>query len=115
MGKYRWLQLPFGLLVSSDIFMKRLDAVIKMIPGVRSIADNVLAKGNDETSHDVAVLSLLKTTRCNNHRFNPNRIKFKTKECKFFQKLLTPEGMSINQKKVDALKKMNEAKSKKKL
>ena len=49
-GKYRWLQLPFGLLmVSSDIFQERLAAVIKMVPGVTGIEDDVLAEGNNKT------------------------------------------------------------------
>ena len=39
----------------------RLDAVIKMIPGVTGIADDVLAKGDSEISHDITVLSLLET------------------------------------------------------
>ena len=58
-GKYRWLRQPFGLLVSSDILHDRLDAIIRTVPGVTGIADDVLAKGNDKTSHDIAVLSLL--------------------------------------------------------
>ena len=81
MGKYRWLQLPFILLAFSDVFQERLDAVIKTVPGVTGIADDLLAKEDDEISHDVAVLSLLKTAQSTNLKFNPDRIQFKMKEC----------------------------------
>ena len=37
------------------------------------------------------------------------------KECKFFGQLLTPEGLSINQKKVDAIRKMDAPQAKKEL
>ena len=43
-GKYRWPQLPFGLSDSSDIFQQRLDAIIKTVPRVTGIADDVLPK-----------------------------------------------------------------------
>ena len=61
MGKIRWLWLPFGLSVSSDAFQERLDAAIKTVPGVNDKADDVLTKGDNEISHNVAVLNLLKT------------------------------------------------------
>ena len=73
MGKYTWLQLPFGLSVSSDIFHERLDMVIKVVPEVTGIADDVLAKGDDEISHDVAVCSLLETVPSNNLKSTQTR------------------------------------------
>ena len=51
----------------------------KTVPGVTDIADDVLAKGNGEMSHDIAFHSLLETDRSNNLKFNPERIQFKTK------------------------------------
>ena len=103
--KYRCLWLPFGLSVSSDIFQERLDAVIKTVPGIIGIADDVIAKGDNETSHDVAVLSLFETAWSDNLKFNPDKIQFNTNECRFFGQLLIPEGMSIDQKKVDDIRK----------
>ena len=70
-------------MVSSDIFHKRLDAVIKTVHGVTWIAEDALAKGDEEISHDVAVLSLLQTAQSTNLKFNPDKIEFKTKECRF--------------------------------
>ena len=66
-------------------------------------------------SHNIAVLSLLETAQSNNLKFNSDKIQFKMKECKFFGQLLTPEGMSIDQKKVDATRKMDAWQSKKEL
>ena len=78
-----------------------------MVPGVTYKAVDVLAKGDYKTSHDVAVFSLLKTAQSNNLKFNSNKIHLKMKECKFFGQLLTQEDMSINQKKVDVIRKMD--------
>lgn len=41
-GRYRWLRLPFGLKVSSEIFERRLYQALEGLPGVRCIADDVI-------------------------------------------------------------------------
>ena len=97
-GMYRWLWLPFSLSVSLEVFYERLDVIIKTVPGGTGTADDVLAKGDDEISHDVPVLSLLEMAQSNNHKVNPDKIQFKTNECKFFGQLLTPEGMNNDPK-----------------
>ena len=71
-----------------------------MVPRVIGIADDVLAKGDDEMGNDVAVLNLLETAGNNNVKFNPDKIQFKIKEGKFFGQLLTPEDMSIDPEKL---------------
>ena len=72
-GKFRWLWLPFDLSVSSDVFQKRLHAVIKTVSGVTVIADDVLAKGESERNYDIAVLSLLETGQNNNLKYDPDK------------------------------------------
>ena len=51
-GRYRWLCLPFGLCVSSEIFQKHLHQELLGLPGVRCIADDVLIYGRDDADHD---------------------------------------------------------------
>ena len=45
---------------------ERLDAVIKTVPGVTGIADDVLAKEDTKVSCDVSVLSLPEMAQSNN-------------------------------------------------
>ena len=111
----RWLWLPFGLSVSSDVFQERLDAVIKTVPGVTTIADDVLAKGDSEINHNLAVLSLLEIAQSNNLKFGADKVQFRTRECNFFGKLLTSEWMRINLNKVNAIRQMGAAKCRKEL
>ena len=51
-GRYRWLRLPFGLCVSSEIFQKHLDQELLGLPGVKCIADDVLIYGREDADHD---------------------------------------------------------------
>ena len=37
-----WLRMPFALKVSGDAFQERLDRVIRLVPGVLGIADDMV-------------------------------------------------------------------------
>ena len=98
-GKYRWLRMPFGLKVSGDIFQERLDTVIRLVPGVLGIADNIVIHGATENTHDGTVLILCETARLNNLSLNSKKMQFKPKDCKFFGHRLTPDGIKVDPKK----------------
>ena len=67
------------------------------------IADDILCHGNEETTHDTAVITLLETARANNLTFNPNKFVFTSQDCAFFGGHLTPLGCKIDPKKVQAI------------
>ena len=45
-GRFRWLRLPLGLKVSSEMFQKRLKQAIDDLPGVKCLADDILIFGS---------------------------------------------------------------------
>ena len=49
-GKFRWLRLPFGLKIASDVFQERLDRVLRLLKGVHGIADDILTHGETDSS-----------------------------------------------------------------
>ena len=110
-GKYRWLRLPFGLKIASDVFQERLDRVLGLLEGVHGIADDILTHGETEVQHDGRLLTLLETARMNNLSLNPDKIQFKSIDCKFFGHRLTPEGLKLDPEKVKAIVKMPAVKS----
>ena len=67
-GKFRWLRLPFGLKVSGDVFQERLDRVLRLVPGVLGIADDIVIHGATENTHDKTVLILCETARLKIYR-----------------------------------------------
>lgn len=44
-GRYRWLRLPFGLSVSSEIFQKRVNQALEGLEGILDITDDILVYG----------------------------------------------------------------------
>ena len=105
-GKYRWLRLPFGLKVAGDVFQERIDRVLRNVPNSAGIVDDILCHGNEETTHDAAVITLLETARANNLTFNANKFVFKSQDCAFFGGHLTPAGYKMDPKKVQAISEM---------
>ena len=92
-GKYRWLRMSFGLKVSGDVFQERLDKVLRLVPGVLGIADDIVIHGPTENTHDKTILILCETARLNNLSLNSKKIQFKSTDCKFFGHRLTPDGI----------------------
>ena len=105
-GKFRWLRLPFGLKITSDVFQERLDRVLRLLKGVHCIADDTLTHGETEVQHNGRLLTLLDTARINNLSLNPDKIQFKSTDCIFFGHRLTPEGLKPDPEKVKAIVQM---------
>ena len=106
-GKYRWLRMPFGLKVSGDVFQERLDRVLRLVPGVLGIADDIVIYGATEITHDGTVLVLCETARLNNLSLNSKKMQFKSTDCKFFGHRLTPDGIKVDPKKIKAIIQMD--------
>ena len=106
-GKYRWLQMPFGLKVSEDVFQERLDRVLRLVPGALGIADDIVVHGTTENTHDGTVLVLCETAGLNNLSLNSKKMQFKSTDCKFFGNKLTPDGIKVDPKKTEAIVQMD--------
>ena len=102
-AKFRWLRLPFRLKIASDVFQERLDRVLRLLKGVHGIADDIITHGETEIQHDGRLLTLLETARMNNLSLNPDKIQFKSTDCKFFRHRLTPEGLKSDPEKTKAM------------
>ena len=93
------MRLPFGLKVVSDLFQERLDRVIRLLPGVIGIEDDILTHGSTITEHDGRVIALLETARLNSLTLNSKKMQFRSQDCKFFGHRLTPEGLKVDSDK----------------
>ena len=96
-----------GLKVSGDVFQERLDRVLRLVPGVLRIADDIVIHGATENMHNGTVLILYKTARLNNLSLNSKKIQFKSTDHKFFGHRLTPGGIKVDPKKKEAIIQMD--------
>ena len=62
--------MSFDLKVSGDVFQERLDRVLRLVPGVLGIADDIIIHSGTEKAHNGTVLVLCETARLNNLSLN---------------------------------------------
>ena len=110
-GKFRWLKLPFGLKIASDVFQKRLDRVLALVRNAIGIVDDMIIYGENEIEHDASFIILCETARVNGLRLNAKKLQFKSSDCKFFGHKLTPDGLKADKSKIEAIVKMSPPKN----
>ena len=88
--------MPFGLKVPGDVFQERLDKVLRLVPGLLGIADDIVIHGLTENIHNGTVLILCETTRLNNLSLNSKKMQFKSTDCKFFRHRLTLDSIKVD-------------------
>ena len=105
-GRYRWLRLPFGLCVSSEIFQKHLNQELLGLPGVKCIADDVLIYGRDDADHDTCLEGFMKKCQQKGIKLNRAKLEYKCEEVPFHGHVLTSEGLKPDPQKVEAITEM---------
>ena len=113
-GQYRWLRLPFGTSVSSEIFAKKLQASIHDLEGVICVADDLMVYGTGTTDaaatkdHDRKLEQLLQRCLDVGIRLNADKMKLRQKSVMFLGHLITDQGLKPDPTKVEAVKQMQQ-------
>ena len=82
-GRYRWLRLPFGLSVSSEIFQKRVNQALEGLEGILDITDDILVYGVGKDmkeateDHDRHLKALLQRCRERGMALNKDKLKLR--------------------------------------
>ena len=102
-GRYRWLRLPFGTCVSSEVFQRRLLQALKGLPGVVCVADDIIIHGKDNTEHDSNLHAFL--TRCRNVgiKLNKEKLELRQDSVTFLGHLITAQGLHPDPSKIKAI------------
>ena len=105
-GRFRWLRLPFGLKVSSEIFQKRLHQALDGLEGVRCIADDVIVWGRSNEEHDARVSLFLQRCSEIGISLNKEKCRFGLSEIPFMGHVVSNKGLKPDPSKVEAILKM---------
>ena len=74
-GQYHFLQLPFGLANSQDVFHKRMDQILEECEGWIGITDDITVHGHTEVEHDTHLCKLMEVAQKYDLVFNPKKHK----------------------------------------
>ena len=105
-GRYRWLRLPFGISVASEIFQKRLQDMLGDLKGIIIVADDIVIHASTQAEHDEYLRALLQ--RCQEVGIKLNPAKFETGlSClTFLGHRITKDGLQADPEKVQAISNM---------
>ena len=114
-GRYRYLRLPFGISVSSDLFQLKCNEIFEGLPGVTAIVDDILIYGRTREEHDRNLQSVLDRAREKGIRFNPEKCTIGVNEVPFFGNIITDKGLKADPSKIEAILKLEVPDSREKL
>ena len=108
-GRYRWCRLPFGLSPSPELFQMKLDQCLEGLPGIHTIADDILITGQGETykeaesDHDENMTQFLNRCEKMNIKLNKAKFEYKCDEITYIGHRLTNKGLKPDPNKVEAI------------
>ena len=82
--RYRWSRMPFGIAPAPEIFQRWLDSAVQGIPGVYTVADDILVIGKSTTDtdarkdHDATLITILIRCKENGLLLNAAKCKIAT-------------------------------------
>ena len=104
-GRYWYTVMPFGTIVTGDVFQRKLDQCFGHLQNVIVIADNIMVVGKqpNHKDHDLALTMLLNTARKCNIHLNYKKLQYKQREVEFFRETYTLDGQKPAQSKIKAI------------
>ena len=102
-GRYLFLQLPFGLVCSQDIFQKKMDQILEECQGCIGIPDDITVHGHTEAEHDTHLRDVMRVAHKYDLVFNPQKTHVKAQVINFFGCLYDANGVHPDPGKVDAV------------
>ena len=106
--RYCFKRLPFGLETSQDVFQKAMDQILEGLPGVVSIADDIVVYGTNEQDHDQNLHRLMQRARERGLVFNPTKCRIKEEEIPFFGNIYSKNRVRPDPVKVQAIAELKE-------
>ena len=108
-GRFRWVRLPFGLKVSSEIFQRKLMDALSGLDGAFTIADDIIIAGCGRTEseavkdNDVKLAKLYQRCKEQHIMLNEAKKEIGKSEIQFHGHLFTNQGVKVDKSKVEAV------------
>ncbi|VDI25346.1 Hypothetical predicted protein [Mytilus galloprovincialis] len=101
--------MPFGISPAPEYFQQFLEREIENLPGVRTVADDIIIYGEGQTienatlDHDRKLKALLDRCRERNIKINRDKLVLRATEMPYIGHLLTAEGVKPDPEKIAAI------------
>ena len=100
-GRYCFIRMPFGLVMSQDVFQHRMDQILEKCPGTVSIADDIVVCGKTEVEQDRNLYNLMEVAKQHGLVFNSETCELKVPRIKLFGMMYDKDGVHLDPAKVN--------------
>lgn len=104
-GLYWYKRLPFGIASSPAIFQRTMDIILQGLKHVAAIQDDILITGKDDEHHIQNLNTVLSHLDSYGLRLQLNKCKFMQRSVTYMGCVISAEGISPTEDKVEAIKK----------
>ncbi|XP_041470077.1 uncharacterized protein K02A2.6-like [Lytechinus variegatus] len=105
-GRYCYKRMPFGLVMSQDVFQHRMDQNLEQCIGVIGITDDIVVLGDSQQSHDRNLYALMEVAAKSDLKFNSSKCSINQERVVFFGMVYDKHGVHPDPAKVHAVKSM---------
>ena len=103
-GLRRYVRLNFGTNSASEVFQNAITELIRDIPGLLNISDDVFVFGKTQSEHEKALQAAVQKFSEANITLNRQKYEFNKSSITFFGFVVSSKGISPDPKKVEAIK-----------
>ncbi len=103
-GRFCFNRLPFGISSAPEVFQRQMSKILDGLDGVICQMDDILIHGATQEEHDERVRRVLKRLRDAGVTLN-NKCCFSQRSIKFLGHVISPEGISADPEKTQAIQK----------
>ena len=93
--------MPFGLVMTQDVFQQKMEAILESCSGTLGIADDVAVFGRSEAEHDANLHNLMRVSREHGLVFNSKKCGIKAPQISFFGTIYDEKGVHPDPKKIE--------------
>ena len=104
-GRFCFRRMPFGLVMSQDIFMQKRDMILEKCSGTIGLIDDVIVYGKTKEGHDSNVHNLMRIARTEGLCFNSEKCVTEQKRIHFWGAIYK-NGIRPDSSKVEAIKQL---------
>ena len=105
-GCYRWVRLPFGTCISSEIFQKRLLEALHGLTGVVCVADDIIVHGQTLNDCNKNLEAFLQCCKEKGVRLNRNKLELRKEAITYLGHRITTNGLEVDPEKIKAIQQM---------
>ena len=96
-GRYKFLCVPFGS-SAPEMFQRKIIQIFVDIPGVIVYFDDLAVIANDIAEHDRTLSLVIKRTRNNNAKLNPDMLQYRQSKVNFMGHCISNGSIRANEK-----------------